>query len=68
MSPKYDRIVCPEEDKWYKENNCTHAHCPFRDEHPQPFIYKGVLVCGQCFHKRNTIVWMVPCDPETCED
>lgn len=54
--------------EWYKLNNCTHAHCPFYHEHPQPFIIAKVLYCGKCWHDDKVLTKMVPCTPEVCED
>ncbi len=55
-----------EYQQWCKNNNCSHGHCPFECEHPQPFILDGKLVCGQCAILRGEISVMVPCSPYNC--
>lgn len=56
-----------EESDWYRRHGCTHAHCPYHCEHPQPFVYEGRLLCGRCAVKDDEAVDMIPCVPETCE-
>lgn len=51
---------------WLNERGFTHAHCSFLCESPQPQVWGGELVCGQCFHERNEISFMIGCTPETC--
>ncbi len=47
---------------WYQKYNCSHAHCPYSCEHPQPFLLYGwVLICGACFFKNEEITFMIPC-------
>jgi hypothetical protein len=58
-------------EEWYKQHNCTHAHCPYECEHPQPFICSELpieLACGKCWWDTKTIVKMIPCIPESCNE
>lgn len=52
--------------EWCVANDCSHAHCPYDCEHPQPFIMNGKLICGRCYFKDDDIVEMKPCSPENC--
>ncbi len=54
--------------RWLARRGATHAHCPHECEHPQPYIYKGVLVCGVCHLHRGVISKMEPCVPGVCAD
>lgn len=73
ITEEYKRMLF-EEDQWYKENNCDHAHCPDNCEHPQPFIqhgkagHKNKMYCGRCYHKYNEMNEMIPCTPEVCKE
>ncbi len=49
------------EEEWYAANSCTHAHCPWACDHPQPFISGGKLFCGRCWFVEGVAVEMVPC-------
>ena len=53
---------------WYKDNNCSHAHCPLGCEKPQPEVCGGKLLCMKCLVLYDTLTEMVPCTPEICED
>lgn len=44
-----------------------HYHCPFGDEHPQPFVAGGLLLCGRCYFVDDVLTIMVECSPEVCE-
>lgn len=68
---KYELLKLKHE-QWYKQNNCTHCHCPYDCEHPQPFLLmidnKNIMYCGRCYHTSGELVEMVPCNPEICKD
>jgi len=61
--------------EWYLLQGCTHAHCPYDCEHPQPVF--GVieealdgewsLFCGRCLLS-DLLTHMVPCVPGSCAD
>lgn len=53
---------------WSELHNCTHGHCPYGCEHPQPFMHKNKLICGQCAVMCNEILEMIPCDPNDCKE
>lgn len=56
-------------EAWYKAHNCTHAHCPFDCEHPQPFLLDdNILYCGHCWFVDTEMTKMIPCSPEVCGD
>lgn len=38
-----------EEAQWYAAHGCTHAHCEYGCEHPQPFMDGADLLCGRCW-------------------
>lgn len=52
--------------QWCAQNGCTHAHCPYGCEHPQPFVRDGVLYCGRCAAVDSCETICVPCDDEVC--
>lgn len=52
--------------QWYAEHGCTHAHCPFECEHPQPQFDGGVLVCGRCLVLEGRRTPMLACIPGVC--
>lgn len=53
--------------EWCKQHDCTHAHCPYGCDHPQPFcLDDGRLVCGRCAIIDNELVEMIPCTPDNC--
>ena len=56
------------EAEWYEKHNCSHAHCKYLCEHPQPFMLGEQLVCGRCAIIDNEINEMIPCTPEICDD
>lgn len=58
----------PTTQLWYKYYGCTHAHCPYECEHPQPFIHNNELVCGRCWFLCNQRTLMIPCTPAICEE
>lgn len=54
--------------RWCEKNGCTHGHCPYECEHPQPFEHPdGNLYCGKCWHDDRELTEMVPCVPEICD-
>lgn len=54
---------------WCAAHDCSHAHCPYDCEHPQPYIDEdGTLLCGRCFWEADEHVVMEPCNKETCPD
>jgi hypothetical protein len=56
--------------RWCEAHGCTHAHCPFDCEKPQPvYDWKaGELLCMRCWVKDGVRTVMVPCVPEVCDD
>ncbi len=54
-------------EEWYRANDCSHAHCPFECEHPQPFVDEEELLCGRCWFKFGERTIMIPCIPEICD-
>jgi len=54
--------------KWYEDNNCTHAHCPEGCDKPQPSLVNRKMLCMRCYVKYGVISEMIPCDPKNCED
>lgn len=60
--------LTPEADRaWYRLNGCSHAHCPYGCQHPQPFMHNGALVCGRCWFKDGERTLMDPCTLEVCD-
>lgn len=54
--------------RWYRTNNCSHAHCPFACEHPQPMLGdNGTLLCGRCWFVEQRLTIMQPCIPGVCD-
>ena len=53
--------------EWCKRHSCTHAHCPFDCEHPQPGIYDGELLCRRCLIVEGRRTVMIPCTPAVCD-
>lgn len=57
------------EQDWYRDHNCSHAHCPDGCEHPQPFLADdGRMLCGRCAVKYGEAVEVEPCSPLNCPD
>lgn len=54
--------------EWYKVNDCSHAHCKYECEHPQPFMLEDRLICGRCYILDNEVSEMIPCNSKTCKD
>jgi hypothetical protein len=52
--------------EWYERHDCTHAHCPFDCEHPQPILDGDELLCLRCLTFEGRRTPMIPCTPETC--
>jgi hypothetical protein len=53
--------------EWCVANSCTHGHCPFDCEHPQPIVLDdGRCVCGRCLVIDKVITEMLPCVPAVC--
>jgi hypothetical protein len=53
---------------WYRQHGCTHAHCPYECEHPQPILDEdtGELFCGRCWFIEQQRTLMVPCTEKIC--
>jgi hypothetical protein len=51
-------------EQWYARHYATHAHCKFECEHPQPFVWRGVLYCGRCWFVDKILTRMTPCQCE----
>lgn len=55
--------------EWCIINKCTHGHCPFSCEHPQPMVTDDDrCVCALCLHYSGELVDVAPCTPENCPD
>ncbi len=55
-------------NEWLELYKCSHGHCPYECEHPQPFIdLDGRLVCGKCWWDDGDLSVMIPCTPENCD-
>lgn len=52
---------------WYTQHGCTHAHCPFGCDKPQPDMLGDDLVCSRCLVLDGVVSIMIPCTPETCD-
>ncbi len=53
-------------EQWCRQHGCQHAHCPEGCNHPQPFMHRGILICGRCAVISGGVTEMEPCGTAIC--